>query len=84
MIKKDYVATETYYRYCIKSDHIFLGLGELLAAHANYPAPVEMIGIMDTFGESGTPEELAEKYGLTARHIVEASQKVLKRKPSLP
>jgi transketolase len=65
---------------------VFGGLGGAIAEVLvqNYPVPVEMIGIMDTFGESGTPEELAEKYGLTARHIVEASQKVLKRKPSLP
>lgn len=46
----------------------------------NHPVPVEMIGIQDTFGESGTPEELAEKYGLTSQHILEAAQKVLKRK----
>jgi len=46
----------------------------------NHPVPVEMIGIQDTFGESGTPEELAEKYGLTSRHITEAARKVLKRK----
>ncbi|MFZ5944597.1 MAG: transketolase family protein [Bacillota bacterium] len=46
----------------------------------NYPVPVEMVGIQDTFGESGTPEELAERYGLTAGHIVLAALKVLKRK----
>lgn len=48
----------------------------------NHPVPVEMIGIKDTFGESGTPEELAERYGLTANHINIAAQKVLKRKAS--
>ncbi|NLT94015.1 MAG: transketolase family protein [Clostridia bacterium] len=63
---------------------VFGGLGGAVAEVLvqNCPVPVEMVGIKDTFGESGTPEELAEKYGLTARHIVEAAKKVLKRKPS--
>ncbi|MGI6227846.1 MAG: transketolase family protein [Peptococcales bacterium] len=48
----------------------------------NAPVPVEMVGIQDTFGESGTPEELAEKYGLTSKHICEAARKALHRKNS--
>jgi len=58
------------------------GLGGAIAEFLvqNNPVPVEMIGINDTFGESGPPNELAEKYGLTAKHIVQAAQKVLKRK----
>ncbi len=58
------------------------GLGEsitrLLAQ--NFPAPVELIGVNDRFGESGTPAQLMEKYGLNAQNIVKAVQKVLKRK----
>ena len=64
---------------------VFGGLGGAVAEFLvqNHPIPMEMIGIQDTFGESGTPEELAEKYGLTASHIVEAAKRVLSRKPSL-
>ncbi len=51
---------------------------ELLAQH--WPVPVEMVGINDSFGESGTPEELAEKYGLKAKNIVRAVKKVIERK----
>lgn len=64
-------------------EHNFLGgLGEsvarVLAAH--HPAPQEFVATQDTFGESGTPEQLMEKYGLNAESIVKAVEKVLKRK----
>jgi len=66
----------------VEEHQVMGGLGGAVAEILvqNSPVPVEMIGIQDTFGESGTPEELAEKYGLTSRHIIEASKKVLKRK----
>ena len=51
---------------------------ELLAQ--NLPVPAEMIGIQDTFGESGKPEELLVKFGCKARHIVEKAEKVITRK----
>ncbi len=35
-----------------------------------YPCKVVKVGIQDTFGESGKPMELIEKYGLSAQHIV--------------
>ncbi|WP_456442607.1 transketolase family protein [Psychroserpens sp.] len=58
------------------------GLGEsvarVLAQHA--PTPQEFIATNDTFGESGTPELLMEKYGLNSKAIVKAVEKVLKRK----
>jgi transketolase len=44
------------------------------------PCPVEFVGVRDVFGESGEPEELAEKYGLTAPGIVSAALRVLARK----
>ncbi len=64
-------------------EHNFLGgLGEsvarVLAQH--YPSPQEFIATMDTFGESGTPDQLMEKYGLNAKSINNAVQKVIKRK----
>ena len=39
-----------------------------------------MVGVNDTFGESGTPKELMVKYGLTSKEIYQASLKVIKRK----
>ena len=44
------------------------------------PTPIEMVGINDSFGESGTPRGLMEKYGLTASDIIAATQKVIARK----
>ncbi len=64
-------------------EHNFLGgLGEsvsrVLATH--HPAPQEFIATNDTFGESGTPEQLMEKYGLNASAIINAVHKVIARK----
>lgn len=46
------------------------------------PAPVEFVGMKDRFGESGSPDELMEAFGLTSKGIGEAVRKVLKRKTS--
>ncbi|WP_456437010.1 transketolase family protein [Psychroserpens sp.] len=58
------------------------GLGEsvarVLAQH--HPTPQEFVATNDTFGESGTPAQLMDKYGLNANAILNASEKVLKRK----
>lgn len=64
-------------------DHnIYGGLGgavaEALAGAC--PAPIEFVGLKDRFGESGEPEELAQKLGLGADSIAAAAEKVLKRK----
>lgn len=58
------------------------GLGDSVAQvlARNYPAPLEYVGVHDTFGESGTPDELMKKYGLTADKIVEQVKKVMARK----
>ena len=58
------------------------GLGAAVAESLgeNFPVPLERIGIKDVFGESGSPEELLEKYGLTPVNIAEAVQRVVKRK----
>ncbi|MFD2573052.1 transketolase family protein [Spirosoma soli] len=58
------------------------GLGDSVAQvlARNYPAPIEYVGVHDTFGESGTPDELMKKYGLTADKIVEQVKKVISRK----
>jgi transketolase len=61
---------------------MFGGLGDSIAhvLSRNNPMPLEMVAVNDSFGESGTPEELMEKYGLNAASIVEAVKKVLARK----
>ena len=46
----------------------------------NYPVPMEYVGMPNSFGESGTPDELLEKYGMKSKHIVSAVKRVLKRK----
>ncbi|MDD2634475.1 MAG: transketolase family protein [Bacteroidales bacterium] len=46
----------------------------------NYPIPMDAVAVMDTFGESGKPEELMDKYGLTAENIVKAVEKAISRK----
>ena len=58
------------------------GLGDSIAQllSRNNPTPLEMVGVNDTFGESGTPRGLMEKYGLTATDIIAATQKVIARK----
>ena len=58
------------------------GLGESVASvlARNAPAPLEIVAVQDTFGESGTPAQLMEKYGLTKESIVEKVEKVMKRK----
>ncbi|MGB0367398.1 MAG: transketolase family protein [Flavobacteriaceae bacterium] len=64
-------------------EHNFLGgLGESVARvlAENAPTPQEFIATQDTFGESGTPAQLMEKYGLNAKAIVAASEKVIQRK----
>ncbi|MDG2492404.1 MAG: transketolase C-terminal domain-containing protein [Flavobacteriaceae bacterium] len=64
-------------------EHNYLGgLGESVARvlSLNHPVPQEFIATQDTFGESGTPAQLMEKYGLNKDAIVLATQKVIKRK----
>jgi transketolase len=45
-----------------------------------YPVPVKRVGVLDTFGESGKPADLLEKYHLTAKDIVEACKEAIKLK----
>ena len=58
------------------------GLGDSIAQilGRELPTPLEMIGVDDTFGESGTPAQLLEKYGLNAKNIAIAVKKVIARK----
>jgi transketolase len=62
--------------------NIIGGLGDAVAQtlSKNFPAPIEYVGTLDTFGESGTPEELLKKYHLDTPDILSAVEKVLARK----
>lgn len=58
------------------------GLGDSIAQVLvkNMPSPLEYVGVNDSFGESGTPTQLLEKYGLNAENIVKAAKKAIGRK----
>src|SRR5690606_23553421 len=58
------------------------GLGDSVAQvlAKNLPSPQEFVAVDDSFGESGTPAQLMEKYGLNAAAIVAAAQRVINRK----
>ncbi len=58
------------------------GLGDSVAQVFSrfHPAPIEMVAVNDSFGESGTPTELLKKYGLDKENIVKAVERVLARK----
>ena len=60
------------------------GLGDSIAQVLvrNYIVPMEYVGVNDSFGESGTPAQLMEKYGLNAAAIVEKAMKAIARKNS--
>ena len=62
--------------------NILGGLGESVARclSTNNPTPQEFVGTKDTFGESGTPAQLMDKYGLNADFIVASVKKVISRK----
>jgi transketolase len=64
-------------------DHnIHGGLGGAVAEALaqTHPCPIEMVGVRDTFGESGEPEEVSEKYGLTGPYIAAAARRAIDRK----
>ncbi|MDG1263539.1 MAG: transketolase C-terminal domain-containing protein [Flavobacteriaceae bacterium] len=70
---------------CIVSaeEHNYLGgLGESIAGilALNHPTPQEFVAAKDTFGESGTPAQLMEKYELNKDAVLAAVKKVMKRK----
>ena len=62
--------------------NIIGGLGDSIAqiSAKHQPIPIEFVGTKDSFGESGTPMELLNKYGLDSSSIVAAAEKVMARK----
>ena len=63
----------------------FGGLGDAVAQvlSVHLPSPQEYVAVNDSFGESGTPDELMTKYGLDAKNIVDACERVLARKEAV-
>lgn len=74
--------TKTRCAVTVEEHNVIGGLGDAIAqvAAKHLPIPIEYIGTQDTFGESGKPTELLTKYGLDTPFIVEAVEKVIKRK----
>jgi transketolase len=66
----------------VEEHSVIGGLGGAVAelVSENFPVPVIRVGINDTFGESGTPEALLKKYGLTAENLVSAGKAALQKK----
>ena len=58
------------------------GLGWAVAGAlaAELPAPMEQVAVNDSFGESGTPDQLLKKYGLDTPDVIAAARKVISRK----
>ena len=58
------------------------GLGDSVAQllARNLPTPIEFVAVMDSFGQSGVPEQLMELYGLDTPNIIEAANKAISRK----
>jgi len=66
----------------VEEHQIMGGMGSAVAEvlAANWPVPMEMVGMPDSFGESGEPDELLEKYGMSVQAIKTAVKKVRQRK----
>ena len=58
------------------------GIGGAVAAAVvqNHPVPMAFVGVQDVFGESGEPEELFAKYGLTSAHVADSARSLLARR----
>jgi transketolase len=52
-------------------------VAEFLAS--KYPVPIEFIGVNDQFGQSGTPDELIEHYGMGEGAIINAVKKIIQK-----
>ncbi|WP_350345095.1 transketolase family protein [Proteinivorax tanatarense] len=75
-------ATKTKAVVTAEEHNVMGGLGSAVSEvlSQNQATPMEMVGVNDTFGESGTPQSLLEKYGLTADVISDKVRKVIKKK----
>lgn len=66
----------------VEEHQVLGGLGGALAElfSREHPVPMEFVGMQNRFGESGSPDDLLEKYGMGARDIVRAAKKAIKKK----
>ena len=66
----------------LEEHQVMGGMGSAVAEvlAKEYPVPIEFVGMQNSFGESGQPEELIEKYGMGKKSVIEAIHKVIKRK----
>lgn len=71
-------AKETGFVITAEEHQIYGGFGSVVAEvlAKNCPVPIEFIGVKDSFGESGKPLELMDKYGMTAKHIIDAVKRI--------
>jgi transketolase len=78
-------ATETGAFVSAEDHNIYGGLGSAVAESlaGTSPCPIEFVGVKDVFGASGEPEELAEKFGLSAPHIAIAAKRAIERKRNI-
>jgi transketolase len=60
--------------------HGGLGSSVAMALAETQPVPIRYVNLGDQFGESGAPEQLLEKYGLTAEHVAEAARQAVRAK----
>ena len=76
------LAQETGAIVTVEEHQIAGGMGSAVAEclARKTPVPIEFIGVADLFGQSGTPEELLEHYGMSEKNIKEAVRRVVKRK----
>lgn len=76
------LAKETKCIVTVEEHQIAGGMGSAVAEclSQNYPVPIEFVGVQNKFGQSGTPAELLEHYGMGTKDIKIAVEKVLKRK----
>ncbi len=65
----------------VEEHQIHGGMGSAVAEvlAKNFPVPIEFVGVNDKFGQSGTPAELIEHYGMGEKDIISAVEKVLNR-----
>ncbi|MDE1937484.1 MAG: transketolase family protein [Alphaproteobacteria bacterium] len=78
-------AAETGCMVTAEDHNIYGGLGSAVAEAVTqgHPCPIEFVGLNDTFGSSGEPDELAAHYQITAPFIAEAARRAIARKGSL-
>lgn len=79
------LAKETKVIVTVEEHQIAGGMGSAVAEclAQNFPVPIEFIGVRNLFGQSGTPDELIEHYGMGVSHIVSAVEKVLEKRSKM-